>query len=101
MSTNSSKSQRKWDRSNENTFGGGYLTTSIEKIKQGYNEPYCQFYQFFNPASRKYLEVDPENSAVGLTEDVLSFNSKLWILVVLHFYSLQYLKESDLYDIHF
>ena len=48
----------------------------MEEIKRGYSEIGCQFYQFWNPATKKYLQVDPENTSVGLTENVSSFNSK-------------------------
>ena len=63
-------SQHNLDGSKKNTLG------SLEEIKRGYSEIGYKFIQIWNPATQKYLQVDPENTSVGLTENISSFNSK-------------------------
>ena len=69
-------SQHNLDDSKKNTLGRGQWEKSLEEIKRGYSAIGCKFYQIWNPATQKYLQVDPENTSVGLTENVSSFNSK-------------------------
>ena len=58
------------------TAGKGQWKKSMEDIEREYDNPGCKFYQIYNPATKKYLQIYPENTSVGLTEDYKNFNSK-------------------------